>query len=252
MTTNEDSREEETNGGDGSQNNNFISLGHFELLGWILTVFFSPLLLYYYYFMVSMWPWIFIDREICWIWNLRKSSSQCHNNPVLVPPIKLTDTVKYLYYSQTYDLKTRVDIWTRMDVITVEHGTFSQTFNLTMWFFQFITGITFKWDQVIWSSIDLLVWIGIWNKLIIYTVPPDPVRWSCRGFGFLWLAFMLNWVICTKNDFKVFHRKQVNDPSNMKSVKSLNSFNVIHVIYLKICHTIKKMKSLILLSLQII
>ena len=27
--------------------------------------------------------------------------------------------------------------------------------------FQFITVITFKWDHVIWHSIDLLVWIGL-------------------------------------------------------------------------------------------
>ena len=64
--------------------------------------------------------------------------------------------------------------------------------SLTMWLFQFITGINFKWDYVIGRSVDLLVWIGIWKKLIIYRVPPDPVRWSCRVFGFIWQAFMLN------------------------------------------------------------
>ena len=49
--------------------------------------------------------------------------------------------MKDLYYGQTYDLKTRVDIWTRMDVVPVEYGTFAQTFQLKMWLFQFITGI---------------------------------------------------------------------------------------------------------------
>ena len=83
-----------------------------------------------------------------------KSSIQCHNNPVLVPPFKPPDPVKDLYDVQIYDLKTRVDIWTRMDLVPVEYGTFAQTFHLTMWLFQFITGITFKWDYVIGCSVS--------------------------------------------------------------------------------------------------
>ena len=42
--------------------------------------------------------------------------------------------------------------------------------------FQFITGIIFKWYYVIRSSVALLVWIGLWTKLRIYRVLPDPVR----------------------------------------------------------------------------
>ena len=34
-----------------------------------------------------------------------------------------------------------------------------------MWFFQFITEITFKWDYVIGCNVDLLVWISLWTKL---------------------------------------------------------------------------------------
>ena len=113
------------------------------------------------------------------------SSSQCHNNPVLVPPRKPHYSVKDLYDGQIYDLKTRVNIWTRIDVVPVEYGTFAQTFHLTMWFFQFITGVTFMWDYVMGRSVALLIWIGLWTKLRIYRVPPEPVRWSCRGFGFL-------------------------------------------------------------------
>ena len=45
---------------------------------------------------------------------MRTSSSQCHNNPVLVPPRKPPDPMKYIYDGQNYDLKTTVDIWTRM------------------------------------------------------------------------------------------------------------------------------------------
>ena len=74
------------------------------------------------------------------------SSSQCHNNPVLVPPRKPPDPVKDLYDSHIYDLKTRVGIWTRMDLVPVRYKIFSQKFYLEMWFFQFITGITFNCD----------------------------------------------------------------------------------------------------------
>ena len=84
--------------------------------------------------------------------------------------------MKDLYDSHIHDLKTRVDIWTRMDVVPVEYGTFAQAFHLKMWFFNFITGITSKWDYVLWRIIDLLVWIGLWTKLRIYRVPPDLVR----------------------------------------------------------------------------
>ena len=68
--------------------------------------------------------------------------------------------MKDLYDGQTYDLKTRVDIWTRMDMVPVEYGKFSKTVHLTMWLFKFITGIAFKWYYVLWCIIDLLLWIG--------------------------------------------------------------------------------------------
>ena len=116
---------------------------------------------------------------------MRKSSIQCHNNTVLVTPRKPPDPVKDIYEGHTYELQTRVDIWTRMDVVPVEYGTFYQTFHLPMWFFRFINGITFKWYYVLWLITALLVCICIWNKLRIYRVPPYPVRCSCQGFGFL-------------------------------------------------------------------
>ena len=51
---------------------------------------------------------------------MRKSSSQCHSKLILVPSHKPLDTMMYIYDGQTFDLKTRVDIWMRMDVISVE------------------------------------------------------------------------------------------------------------------------------------
>ena len=114
--------------------------------------------------MMSICPWISLERENCRRWSLKTSYSQCHNNPVFVPPRKPPDPVKDIYDGQTHDLKTRVYIWTRMDVVPVEYETFAQTFHLSMWFFQFITGITFKWDYVIGCSVALLVLIGFWTK----------------------------------------------------------------------------------------
>ena len=161
---------------------------------------------------MAMCPWIYLEREICCRWSLSTSSIQCHNNPFLVPHLKPPDPVKDLYDCQTYGLKTRLDICTKMDIVPVDYGAFDNTLHLTMWLFHFITGINFNWDYVIGFSVALLVWIGIWAKLIIYRIPPYPVRWSCRGFGFIWQAFMFNWMIWTKNDSKVSHRKQVNSP----------------------------------------
>ena len=57
--------------------------------------------------MISVWPWISIERDNYWIWILEASSIQCQNNPVLVPPRKSPDPVKYFYDGQTYDLKKK-------------------------------------------------------------------------------------------------------------------------------------------------
>ena len=50
-----------------------------------------------------------------------------------------------------------MDIWMRMDVVQLDYGIFAQTFHLTIWFFHFITGITFKWDYVLWHIIALQI-----------------------------------------------------------------------------------------------
>ena len=54
-----------------------------------------------------------------------------------------------LYYGQAYGLITRVGVWKNMDVVPVEYGIFPQNFHFTMWFFQFITSIKFKWDYML-------------------------------------------------------------------------------------------------------
>ena len=107
--------------------------------------------------MMLMWPWILIERESYWRWVLRTGTSQCHSNPVFFPNSKPPDPMKDLYEGQTYDLKTRLVIWKRMDVVTLEYGKSSQIFHLTICFFQFITGDTFKYYYVMWLIIALLV-----------------------------------------------------------------------------------------------
>ena len=118
---------------------------------------YSPLLLNFHLCMISVWPFLLLERESSWSWSLRKIHSQCHNNPVLVPLRKPPHPVKDLYDGHTYDLKIRVGTWTRMDMVPVEYGTFSWLFHFMMWFFKFITGITFKWDYLLCQIISLLV-----------------------------------------------------------------------------------------------
>ena len=174
--------------------------------------------------MMLVWTWIFLERDISWSWILRTISSQCHSNPVLVPPLKPPDNANYLYDGNNYDLKKRVDIWMSMDVVPVEYGNFYQKLHLTMRFFRFITGISFKWDYSMWRIIALMVWIGLWTKLRIYKVSPVPVKWYCQGFGSLWRSLMMSWIILSKNDLKVSHGNQVNDPSGVSLATSLMNF----------------------------
>ena len=94
-------------------------------------------------------------------WITKKISIHYHSNPVLLPSQKLSSPVMDLYGSQTYALKTRVDIWTRMGVVLAEYEILSQKFHLSMWFFKYIAGIEFRWDHTIWWIVAIPVCIGI-------------------------------------------------------------------------------------------
>ena len=76
-----------------------------------------------------VWPCILIERDISWRLSPRKSSIKCHSNLVSPPLRKPPDLVKDLYGGKTNDTKTRVDIWTSMDVVPVEYGKIAQTFH---------------------------------------------------------------------------------------------------------------------------
>ena len=65
---------------------------------------------------------------------MRTISIKYHSNQVLATPLKPPDLVMDIYGSQTYELKTRVDIWKIMDVVTLEYGTYAHQFCLKVWF----------------------------------------------------------------------------------------------------------------------
>ena len=98
-----------------------------------------------------------LERESSWSWSLSTRYIQFHSNQLLVSPCRPPDPVKDIYNVQTCDLKAIVDIWTMMDMLPVEYGTFAHKFHLAMCFFLFITGITFNWYYVLWHIIALLV-----------------------------------------------------------------------------------------------
>ena len=57
-----------------------------------------------------------------------KSTIHCTNNPGFFPPCKIPNTLMNIYNDHNYGLKTRVDIWTRMNVVMLEHGIFTRCF----------------------------------------------------------------------------------------------------------------------------
>ena len=74
----------------------------------------------FHYFIMSVWPWISLERDSYWIWIMNTSYRKYHSNPVLVTPFKSTDTVIYIYDGQLQYLKKIVDKWTSIDVVMVE------------------------------------------------------------------------------------------------------------------------------------
>ena len=100
----------------------------------------------------------------------------------------------------------------------------SNMFHLTIWFFQFITGITFRWYYVLWCIFTLMMWIGVSTKLRIYRVPPYPIKWSFRGFGYLWLALILMLMLMYKKYLGVSHRNKCYSPSDVRFVTYLVDF----------------------------
>ena len=68
-----------------------------------------------------------------------------------------------LYGGHTFDLRTRVDTWTSMDVVSVEYGTHAHILHLTKCFFQFDKGIKFRWYDIMWWVVDIFSWIGLFT-----------------------------------------------------------------------------------------
>ena len=56
----------------------------------------------------------------------------------------------------------------RIYVIPVEYKTLSQMFHLMEYFFQFDTGIHFRFDAVMWLIFALFLWISLWDVTSIH------------------------------------------------------------------------------------
>ena len=54
----------------------------------------------------------------------------------------------------------------------------------------------------------MMTWIVIWTKLVIYRANTDPIKWACRGFGFMLQSFMIMWILHSKIYFNISHRKR--------------------------------------------
>ena len=61
-----------------------------------------------------------LEMETYWSCIMRTSYSKFHSNLILVPPHKPLDPMMDLYDGHNFDLKTRVDIWMRIDVVPLE------------------------------------------------------------------------------------------------------------------------------------
>ena len=63
-----------------------------------------------------------------------------------------------------------------MDVVPVEYGKLSQMYHLVMCFFQFISGVAYRWYVVLCWIVVLLMWIGFWSHFRPYKAPTDQVK----------------------------------------------------------------------------
>ena len=135
--------------------------------------------------MFLVWPFPSLERESYWGWIMRKISMQSHSIRVLVIPPKPPGYAMDNNDGQVYDMKIIFDIGIRMYGVLVQYGILVPKCHLSMCFFQFISGITLKWDYIIWHISDLLMWIDLWNKLRIYSLSPYPINFSCQVFGVL-------------------------------------------------------------------
>ena len=55
-----------TGGGDNSQDTDFVSPGNFELLELINKKIYTYLFMSFHYFIISVCPWLSIDRDVSW------------------------------------------------------------------------------------------------------------------------------------------------------------------------------------------
>ena len=114
--------------------------------------------------MFLVYPCLLLDNEIYWSLILSTSYIQSYSNPILLASCKPPDHVMDNYDGQNFSLKLRFHVWTGLDVVMVACVIYPRTLHMSIWLFQFITGVTFRWDYVMCWIVDMLVWIVIWKK----------------------------------------------------------------------------------------
>ena len=68
------------------------------------------------------------------------------------------------------------------------------------------------------------MWIGIREKLMMYRVPPYPIKGYSQGFGYICISFMMIKIIIPKKGLSLSHRKQYYSPSDVRVMNYLMYF----------------------------
>ena len=99
------------------------------------------------------------------------------------------------------------DRWCSVGVWNIYHIIY-----FTMWLSHFINAIDFRWYYVLWCIFSLLVWIGIWKKMMMFRVPTYPINWYCRDFGYIHIPFMMIYILIPKKGLSLSLRKKYYAP----------------------------------------
>ena len=121
---------------------------------------YSLILLPFHYFMMSVWTSLLIERYSAIDTFTKSRFCFFIINQVIISCISMT--VRTMAWKQGW-IYGRGWIWFQWSM-----ECFPQTFHLMMWFFNFISWISFKWYYVLLHILSMLVWIGLWKIKDIY------------------------------------------------------------------------------------
>ena len=199
-----------------------------------------------------MWPWISLERESCWIWNRGQVSASVTitqflfllvNHPIMW---RIYMTVRLITWKQGW-IYGRGYMWFKW---SMEH----LLINFTWLYGSFSLLMGLPSSGVILYGVVLLCWYGLvsgpnWELIYFLQTQSDglvEVLYLYGDYSF--------WIGCYGPIRTSMYLIGINShlPQICSWLHPWWIFNVRHVGYLKVCHTIKKVKSLILLSLQLL